>query len=136
MEHAFLDLDEDDPSNDEWTFQGKNHSDKVRDKRLFRIFFSNSCLQSCANFIVQLLENLNDLRKQSVFCDVVIKAGDKEFPVHKCVLSAVSNYFKVRKKVVSRTIPHYEHRIPYVRSLMSCSRPCSPLAFASQPRTW
>lgn len=29
MEHAFLDLDEEDPSNDEWTFKAKQHSDKV-----------------------------------------------------------------------------------------------------------
>ncbi len=29
-----------------------------------------------------------------VFCDVVIRAGDHDFPVHRCVLSAVSRYFK------------------------------------------
>ncbi len=75
MEHAFLDLDDvsdpDDPSRDEWTFRGDNHP-------------------------ARLLSNLNDLRRRGVFCDVVIRAGerDREFPVHKCVLSAVSEYFR------------------------------------------
>ena len=29
MEHAFLDLDEDDPSQDEWNFKGQLHPEKV-----------------------------------------------------------------------------------------------------------
>jgi len=71
MEHAFLDLDEDDdPSADEWTFRGGHHAD-------------------------QMLNNLDQLRKEGVFCDVTIRAGDKHFPVHKCVLAAASGYFKV-----------------------------------------
>ena len=70
MEHAFLDLDEmEDPSAEEWNFRGREHPDKV-------------------------LRSLNDLRKEETFCDVTIRAGDRDFPVHKCVLGAVSNYFK------------------------------------------
>ena len=44
----------------------------------------------------QLMQSLNDLRKQKTFCDVVVRAGssDRELPSHKCVLAAVSNYFK------------------------------------------
>ena len=71
MEHAFLDLDEEDPSAEEWTFKAREHPDKM-------------------------LKSLNDLRKENTFCDVTIRAGESEFPIHKCVLSAVSNYFKVR----------------------------------------
>ena len=91
MEHAFLDLDEDDPSQDEWNFRGQLHPEKVSvmfdyersDMALFHIQF-------------QLLQSLNDLRKQKTFCDVVVRAGssDRELPSHKCVLAAVSNYFK------------------------------------------
>ncbi len=40
------------------------------------------------------MQSLNELRKQRTFCDVVVKAGDREFPIHRCVLAGVSNYFK------------------------------------------
>ena len=48
------------------------------------------------HILFQLLQSLNDLRKQKTFCDVVVRAGssDRELPSHKCVLAAVSNYFK------------------------------------------
>ena len=44
----------------------------------------------------KLLQSLHDLRKQKTFCDVIVKAGssDRELSSHKCVLAAVSNYFK------------------------------------------
>eukprot|EP00094_Tigriopus_californicus_P004616 TCALIF_04444-PA protein Name:"Similar to klhl20 Kelch-like protein 20 (Xenopus laevis)" AED:0.12 eAED:0.12 QI:148/1/0.88/1/0.87/0.88/9/0/660 len=69
MEHAFLDIDEEDPSQDEWTFKAKDNAEAV-------------------------LESLNNLRKEGSFCDVIIRAVDRDFPIHKCVVSAVSNYFK------------------------------------------
>jgi hypothetical protein len=72
MEHAFLDLDEDnnDPSCDEWTFRGGHHAD-------------------------QMLDNLNQLRHSGAFCDVTVSATDgKPFPAHRCVLAAASGYFK------------------------------------------
>lgn len=40
------------------------------------------------------MESLNVLRKEGSVCDVTIKAGEKSFPAHRCVLAAVSNYFK------------------------------------------
>ena len=48
------------------------------------------------HLILQLMQSLNDLRKQKTFCDVVVRAGssDRELSSHKCVLAAVSNYFK------------------------------------------
>ena len=88
MEHAFLDLDdlgivegedfveydlldeeEDLVEGDEWIFRGKRHPESV-------------------------LQSLNDLRKREIFCDVSIKVGERIFPAHKCVLAAVSNYFR------------------------------------------
>ena len=33
MEHAFLDIDEEDPSQDEWTFKSRDHSEKVSRSR-------------------------------------------------------------------------------------------------------
>ena len=41
-----------------------------------------------------LLIGLNTLRKENTFTDVSIKVDDREFPVHKCVLSSFSPYFK------------------------------------------
>lgn len=41
----------------------------------------------------RLSSGLNDLRAQGKFCDVVITVEDKEFPAHKVVLSAASDYF-------------------------------------------
>ena len=48
------------------------------------------------HLILQLMQSLNDIRKQKTFCDVVVRAGssDRELSSHKCVLAAVSNYFK------------------------------------------
>ena len=41
-----------------------------------------------------VLVGLNTLRQDSSFTDVRIKVEEAEFPVHKCVLSAFSPYFK------------------------------------------
>nr|XP_039254024.1 kelch-like protein 12 [Styela clava] len=42
----------------------------------------------------ELLENLNRMRENKMFCDFLIKAGSEEIPVHKNVVSAGSDYFK------------------------------------------
>ncbi|XP_077969728.1 kelch-like protein 38 isoform X1 [Styela clava] len=42
----------------------------------------------------ELLKNLNRMRENKMFCDFLIKAGSEEFPVHKNVVSAGSDYFK------------------------------------------
>ena len=45
--------------------------------------------------IFQTLAGLNELRKSTTLCDVNVVVGEHQFPVHKCVLAACSNYFKV-----------------------------------------
>ncbi|XP_076811847.1 kelch-like protein 12 [Clavelina lepadiformis] len=43
----------------------------------------------------EILNNLNDERTTTKdFCDFTIKAGGKQFPVHKCVVGSFSEYFK------------------------------------------
>ena len=44
-------------------------------------------------FMSRLSSGLNDLRAQKQFCDVIINIEDKQFPAHKVVLSAASDYF-------------------------------------------
>ncbi|XP_077969730.1 kelch-like protein 38 isoform X3 [Styela clava] len=41
-----------------------------------------------------ILENLNRMRENKIFCDFLIKVGSEEIPVHKNVVSAGSGYFK------------------------------------------
>ena len=43
-----------------------------------------------------VLSGLDVLRRENTFTDVRIKVEEAEFPVHKCVLSAFSPYFKVK----------------------------------------
>ena len=42
----------------------------------------------------QLLSGLRDLQSNSQFCDVIISVDGQEFPCHKVVLSAFSQYFR------------------------------------------
>ncbi|CAK8688277.1 unnamed protein product [Clavelina lepadiformis] len=47
------------------------------------------------NHATEILSNLNEERKTTKdFCDFTIKAGGKQFPVHKCVVGTFSEYFK------------------------------------------
>ena len=39
-----------------------------------------------------LLESLGEQRKQSIFCDVSIECGNKQFAAHRCLLYAISAY--------------------------------------------
>lgn len=41
-----------------------------------------------------VLEGLNELRDDTVFCDVILRVGEQTFPAHKNVLAAFSPYFK------------------------------------------
>lgn len=41
-----------------------------------------------------LLSELNKLRKESILCDVALRIEGQDFPAHRCVLSAVSPYFR------------------------------------------
>ncbi|XP_037094385.1 kelch-like protein diablo [Pollicipes pollicipes] len=41
-----------------------------------------------------VLDGLNELRGDTVFCDVVLRVGEQRFPAHKCVLASASPYFK------------------------------------------
>ncbi|XP_076811701.1 kelch-like protein 25 [Clavelina lepadiformis] len=47
------------------------------------------------NHATEILGNLNEERTTTKdFCDFTIKAGRKQFPVHKCVVGSFSQYFK------------------------------------------
>lgn len=43
-----------------------------------------------------LLHKLNELRETNVLCDTTIRAQGRDFPAHKCVLSAASPYFRAK----------------------------------------
>ncbi|XP_076820206.1 kelch-like protein 12 [Clavelina lepadiformis] len=48
-----------------------------------------------SNHATEILNSLNEDRKTTKdFCDFKIKAGGKQFPVHKCVIGSISEYFK------------------------------------------
>ena len=40
-----------------------------------------------------LFNNINNLRKNKVLCDVILKVEDQEFFAHRIILSACSDYF-------------------------------------------
>lgn len=40
-----------------------------------------------------ILESVNRLRKESKLCDVILQVENKEFPAHRIVLAACSDYF-------------------------------------------
>ena len=46
------------------------------------------------NFKDELLQKLNELRETNVLCDTTIRAQGRDFPAHRCVLSAGSPYFR------------------------------------------
>ncbi|XP_076820218.1 kelch-like protein 12 [Clavelina lepadiformis] len=48
-----------------------------------------------SNQATEILNSLNEDRKTTKdFCDFTIIAGGKQFPVHKCVIGSISEYFK------------------------------------------
>ncbi|XP_078581168.1 uncharacterized protein LOC144864724 [Branchiostoma floridae x Branchiostoma japonicum] len=51
-------------------------------------------IQEYPNHAAQLLQHLQDLRKDSRLHDVVLKLADGEWRAHKCVLSAYSGFFR------------------------------------------
>ena len=46
------------------------------------------------DFKDELLHKLNELRETNILCDATIRAQEQDFPAHKCVLSAASQYFQ------------------------------------------
>ena len=42
----------------------------------------------------QLLHKLDELRKSNNLCDINLRAEGQDFPAHRCVLSAASDYFR------------------------------------------
>ena len=42
----------------------------------------------------QLLHKLDELRKTNNLCDITLRVEGQDFPAHRCVLSAASDYFK------------------------------------------
>ena len=46
------------------------------------------------DFKDELLHKLNKLRETNILCDATIRAQEQDFPAHKCVLSAASQYFQ------------------------------------------
>ena len=59
------------------------------------------------DMILSDLDILRRVRRENTFTDVRIKVEEAEFPVHKCVLSAFSPYFKVRNLLI--TVVHYNY---------------------------
>ena len=51
-------------------------------------------LVSDKEFREELLSKLNELRKENVLCDTVLRIEGQDFPAHRCVLSAASPYFR------------------------------------------
>ena len=49
-----------------------------------------------ADFKDELLHKLNELRARNILCDTTIRAQGRDFPAHKCVLSAASPYFRAK----------------------------------------
>lgn len=43
---------------------------------------------------VNVLKGLNELRLEKSLCDIVLKVKNEEFYCHKCVLAAISSYFR------------------------------------------
>ncbi|XP_033125282.1 kelch-like protein 20 [Anneissia japonica] len=41
-----------------------------------------------------IMDSLQSLREEALFCDIKIKVEEREFPAHKIVLSAASEYFR------------------------------------------
>ena len=42
----------------------------------------------------EILRSTNTLRKQNLLCDVILHVEDRDFPVHRVILAACSDYFK------------------------------------------
>ena len=40
-----------------------------------------------------ILTTMNNLRKANRLCDVTLQVGEKDFPAHRIVLAACSDYF-------------------------------------------
>jgi hypothetical protein len=40
-----------------------------------------------------LFNNINDLRKNKILCDVVLKVDNQEFYAHRIILASCSDYF-------------------------------------------
>ena len=41
----------------------------------------------------EILSSINNFRKQNMLCDVVLHVEDRDFPVHRVILAACSDYF-------------------------------------------
>ena len=59
-----------------------------------RIDVEHKITHTFGDFREELLHKLNELRESNSLCDTTIRAGGKDFPAHRCVLSAASPYFR------------------------------------------
>jgi len=48
------------------------------------------------NYCGGLMKEMEAFRKEGILCDAIIAVDDKELPVHKNVISAISPFFKVK----------------------------------------
>ena len=42
----------------------------------------------------EILSSINAFRKGSMLCDTILRVEDRDFPVHRVILAACSNYFE------------------------------------------
>ena len=81
-----VELPNDAQDSEEFVFKGSTHPDVVLAGLC--LLYTNHVILNC------LIVGLDVLRKENTFTDVRIKVEEAEFPVHKCVLSSFSPYFK------------------------------------------
>ena len=81
------------PDSEEFVFKGSTHPDAV-----LAGLDQSQCYQPIRELVTLSWTNhvagLDALRRENTFTDVRIKVEEAEFPVHKCVLSSFSPYFK------------------------------------------
>ncbi|KAI6656850.1 Kelch-like protein 3 [Oopsacas minuta] len=55
---------------------------------------SSSCFYQSSVICSQAFSRLDEMRKDSLLCDVVLRVDQQDLPAHKCVLAATSPYFR------------------------------------------
>ncbi|XP_078354444.1 kelch-like protein 7 [Oculina patagonica] len=70
-----------------------------------------------------LTQQLNEMRENDILCDTTIRAHGEDFPAHKCVLSAASQYFRAlytsqMKQTESNVVDLQEAKSPTISDVL------------------